>query len=179
LSDFKSIQPHPIKVTDQIPNINNRADEKALKIAKTGKVTAVVTVMHLYGNTKSNLIITSAKNSAKKTKLGSNSKKLGLNRSRKRPKEAQPPLEDASKRMIVKHKTIRVLLDTGSSGDLHFLENGSNKYIPVVSRAVPESWSTSNGTFKTKKVGEILSFVDYSASKKVHLCPDIVPLWTQ
>jgi hypothetical protein len=73
------------------------------------------------------------------------------------------------------HKTIRVLLDTGSSGDLLFLEKGSNKYIPVASRAVPESWSTSNGTFKTKKVSEVkLSFVEYSTSKKVHLCPDIV-----
>jgi hypothetical protein len=72
---------------------------------------------------------------------------------------------------------MRVLLDTGSSGDLLFLEKGSNKYIPVVSRAVQESWSTSNGngTFKTKKVGEVeLSFVDYSASKKVHLRPDKV-----
>ncbi len=43
-----------------------------------------------------------------------------------------------------------------------------------MNRAVPESWSTSNGTFKTKKVGDVeLSFVEYSASKKVHLCPDI------
>ncbi len=66
------------KVTDQIL-ISTRADEKALEMAKTGKVTMVVEVMHLYGNTKSNLITTSAKNSAKKTKLGSNSKKLGLN----------------------------------------------------------------------------------------------------
>ncbi len=88
-----------------------------------GKVTAVVAVMHLYGNTKSNLISTSAKNSAKKTKLGSNSKKLGLNWSKKHLKEAQPPLEDATERLIVKHKTIRVLLDTGSSGDLLFLNN--------------------------------------------------------
>jgi hypothetical protein len=85
------------------------------------------------------------------------------------------PPKDTSKRLIVKHETIRVLLDTGSSGDLLFLEEGSNKYIPIVSRAVPESWSTSNGTFKTKKVGEVkLSFIEYSASKKVHLYPDIV-----
>jgi len=42
-------------------------------------------------------------------------------------------------------------------------------------RAVPQSWGTSNGTFKTKKVGEItLSFVEYSLSKSVHLTPDIV-----
>ena len=36
-------------------------------------------------------------------------------------------------------------------------------------------WGTSNGTFKTNKVGDItLSFVDYSLSKSVHLTPDIV-----
>jgi hypothetical protein len=36
-------------------------------------------------------------------------------------------------------------------------------------------WSTSNGTFKTKKVGVVkLSFIEYSASKKVHLRPNIV-----
>ena len=75
----------------------------------------------------------------------------------------------------MKSKTIRVLLDTGLSGDLLFLEKGSNRYIPVVNRAVPESWSTSNGTFKTKKVDEVkISFVEYAASKRVHLCPDIV-----
>jgi hypothetical protein len=44
-----------------------------------------------------------------------------------------------------------------------------------VNRAVPESWGTSNGTFRTKKVGEIeISFDDYSVSKRVHLHPDIV-----
>jgi hypothetical protein len=47
--------------------------------------------------------------------------------------------------------------------------------IPVVRRAVPESWGTSNGTFQTKKVGNVeISFVDYSDSKRVHLKPDIV-----
>ncbi len=79
MSDFKSTQPRLIKVTDQIPIRSTRADETALEIARMGKVTAVVAVMHLYGNTKSNLITTSAKNSALKTKLGSNSNKLGLN----------------------------------------------------------------------------------------------------
>ena len=41
--------------------------------------------------------------------------------------------------------------------------------------AVPQSWGTSNGTFKTNKVGEVtLSFIEYSLSKSVHLTPDIV-----
>jgi hypothetical protein len=79
LSDSKSTQPHPIKVTDQILISSTRADIKALEIAKMGKVSVVVVVMHLYGNTKSKLITTGAKNSAKKTKLGSNLKELGLN----------------------------------------------------------------------------------------------------
>ena len=75
----------------------------------------------------------------------------------------------------VKQKTIRVLLDTGSSGDLLFVRKGSQKYIPTMKRVVPQSWGTSNGTFKTNKVGEItLSFVEYSLSKSVHLTPNIV-----
>jgi hypothetical protein len=44
-----------------------------------------------------------------------------------------------------------------------------------VERVVPKSWGTSNGTFITDKVGDIeISFVEYSASKKVHLQLDIV-----
>jgi hypothetical protein len=42
-------------------------------------------------------------------------------------------------------------------------------------RNVPQSWGTSNDTFQTYKVGDInISFVEYSASKSVHLTPDIV-----
>ncbi len=42
-------------------------------------------------------------------------------------------------------------------------------------RVIPQSWGTSNGTFVTDKVGNIeISFVENSASKKVHLQPDIV-----
>jgi hypothetical protein len=67
------------------------------------------------------------------------------------------------------------LLDTGSSGDLLFVRKGSQKFIPTMKRVVPQSGGTSNGTFKTNKVGEItLSFVEYSLSKSVHLTPNIV-----
>ena len=42
-------------------------------------------------------------------------------------------------------------------------------------RVVPQLWDTSNGTFVTDKVGDIeISFVEYSASKKVRLQQDIV-----
>jgi hypothetical protein len=73
----------------------------------------------------------------------------------------------------VKNKTIRVLLDSGSSGDLLFMKIGSSKCISVVKWVVPQSWGTSNGTFITDRVGNIkISFVEYSASKKVRLQPD-------
>ena len=42
-------------------------------------------------------------------------------------------------------------------------------------RAALQERGTSNGTFQTKKVGEIdISFVEYSTSKSVYLTPDIV-----
>jgi hypothetical protein len=54
------------------------------------------------------------------------------------------------------------------------MKKGASKDIPVIKRAVPQSWGTSNGTFITDKVGSIkIAFVDYSSSKKVHLAPDI------
>ncbi len=85
------------------------------------------------------------------------------------------PAKDASKGLIVKKKTIRVLLDTGSSGDLLFIKKGSQKYIPRTKRAAPQLWGTSNGTFQTKKVGKIdISFAEYFMNKSVHLTPDIV-----
>ncbi len=44
-----STQLPPIKVTDQIPICSTRADEKALEIAKTDKVTAVRGCDHKIG----------------------------------------------------------------------------------------------------------------------------------
>jgi hypothetical protein len=77
MSDLQSTQPHPIKVTDSILH-SDRADVKAPENAKTGKVTSVVAVMHLYGNAKSRSSKDNAKNRAKKTKLESKLKKLDL-----------------------------------------------------------------------------------------------------
>ncbi len=70
----------------------------------------------------------------------------------------------------VKNKTIRVLLNSESSGDLLFIKKGSSKRISIAKRVVPQSWGTSNGTFIIDKMGDIeISFVEYSASKEVHL----------
>jgi hypothetical protein len=85
------------------------------------------------------------------------------------------PDPGVSSGLYVKQKTIRVLLDSGSSGDLLFMKKGSSKCISVVKRVVPQLWGTSNGALFTDKVGDIeISFVEYSASKKVCLQPDIV-----
>ncbi len=55
------------------------------------------------------------------------------------------------------------------------MKKGSSKRISDVKQVVPQSWGTSNGTFITDRVGDIeISFVEYSASKKVCLQPDIV-----
>ncbi len=79
MSDLQFTQSRPIKVTDSVSN-SKRADAKALENAKTGKVTAIVAVMHLYGDTTSRSISDNAKISAKNTKLESKSKKLDLKR---------------------------------------------------------------------------------------------------
>jgi hypothetical protein len=81
------------------------------------------------------------------------------------------PDPSISSGLKVKNKTIRVLLDSGSSGDLLFIKNGSS----IVKQVIPWPWGTSNGTFLTDRVGDIeISFVDYLASKKVCLQLDIV-----
>ncbi len=118
----------------------------------------------------------------KPKKLAPKSKKLELNctnsklNSKKTRSDcAKTPDPSTSSGLYVKNKTIRVLLDSGSSGDLLFMKKGYSKRISVVRRVVPQSWGTSNGTFVTDRVGDIeISFVEYSASKKVRLQPDIV-----
>ncbi len=111
----------------------------------------------------------------KSKKLELNCTDLLLNSKNTRSDCAKMPYPSVSSGLNVKNKTIRVLLDSGSSCDLLFMKKGSSKCISVVKRDVPQSWGTSNGTFVTNKVGNIeISFVEYSASKKVRLQPDIV-----
>ncbi len=49
-----------------------------------------------------------------------------------------------------KNNFLRVLLDTGSEGDLMFHKKGANKCFPYLNRQVPKSWYVSNGCFQTK-----------------------------
>jgi hypothetical protein len=142
--------------------------------SKTGKVTAVVAILKVFGD-KSNSRNSNPRILLIKPNKGLNLIKKDLNRSNKHLNGLSKPVSNVSKRLIVKQKTIRVLLNTGSSGDLLFIKKGSKKYIPTMKRAVPQSWGTFNGTFQTKKVGRIdISFMECSTSKSVCLTPDIV-----
>jgi hypothetical protein len=112
---------------------------------------------------------------SKSKELELNCNNLKLNRKKTHSDYAKMPDPSVSSGLYVKNKTIRVLLDSGSSGDLLFMKKGSSKRISIVKRVVPQSWGTFNGTLVTDRVGDIeILFVEYSASKKVHLQPDIV-----
>ena len=79
-----------------------------------------------------------------------------------------------SKKRVPK-KIIRILLDSGSDGDLMFHKKGTSKSFPYLTRQTPKSWGTSNGTFHTNGKGSIeVNFFEYSKSKAVLLTPEIV-----
>ncbi len=107
-------------------------------------------------------------------KFAPTSKKLELNNTSSKLKHAKAHLNWAKKPdpnvsygLKVKSKTTRILHDSGSSGDVLFVQKGSIKHISVVKQAVSQLWGTSTGTFNTDKVGESeISFVEYSTNKK-------------
>ena len=74
-----------------------------------------------------------------------------------------------SSKKVNKPKLIRVLLDSGSDGDLMFHKKGTPKCFPYSARLVPKSWCTSNGTFHTEGKGKLeLQFFEYRHSKRIH-----------
>jgi hypothetical protein len=139
-----------------------KATKKSIENSKTGKVTAVVAIMKIFSKNFSNSQSSNSRKKSIKSNKRLNSKEKHQNSAKSHQIGLNEPAKNASEGLIVKKKTIRVLLDTGSSGDLLFIRKGSQKYIPCTKRAAPQSWGTSNGTFLTKKVGEIdISFVEY------------------
>ncbi len=163
-----STKPRPIKVFDTALSETTRADEVAIETAKTGKVTAVVTVMSIFsekrcklqsanrGNEKPSCqkaeranfleeISRGPRNRSQKSrkgqtpkKLASKSKKLELNctnlelHSKKTCSDCtKTPDQSVSSGLKVKNKTIRVLLDSGSSRDLLFMKKGPVNAFPL------------------------------------------------
>jgi hypothetical protein len=74
-----------------------------------------------------------------------------------------------------KQKLVRVLLDSGSDGDLVFVDKDKPMLLPSSKRLVPQSQNTLNGMFQTKRKAEIkLNFFEYSDSKRYLAEPDII-----
>ncbi len=112
---------------------------------------------------------------SKSKKLELNCTNLELNSKNTQSDCAKMPDQSGSSGLYVKNKTLRVLLDSGSIGDLLFMKKGSSKCIPIEKRVVLKSWGYSNGTFVTDRVGNIMiCFVEYLVSKKIRLQLDIV-----
>jgi hypothetical protein len=68
-----------------------------------------------------------------------------------------------------KQKLVWVLLDSGSDGDLVFVDKNKPMLLPSSKRLVPQLWNTSNGRFQTK-------FFEYSNSKKY--LAELYATWT-
>jgi hypothetical protein len=74
-----------------------------------------------------------------------------------------------------KQKIVRVLLDSGSDGDLIFVDKDKPMLLPSAKSLVPQSWNTSSGRFQTTQKAEIeLNFFEYSDSNRYLVAPDIV-----
>ena len=74
-----------------------------------------------------------------------------------------------------KNRILRVLLDTGSDGDLMFLQKGRKSYVPFKERYAPQTWRTSNGLVCTTRVANLdLIFPEFSKSKVAKIKPDVV-----
>jgi hypothetical protein len=70
---------------------------------------------------------------------------------------------------------VRVLLDSGSEGDLVFVNKDKPMLLPYSKRLVPQLWNTLNGgIFQTKSKARVeLNFFDYSDSKRYYSEPDV------
>ena len=76
-----------------------------------------------------------------------------------------------------KYKALRILLDSGSDGDLLFVQEGTRNIVPTKRRISSQKSRTSSGTFKTTKVGELdLRFIEFSQSKVASFRADIVAI---
>jgi hypothetical protein len=63
----------------------------------------------------------------------------------------------AYKQLLRSHprNKVKVLLYSGSNGDLFFLPKGTDKPLPYLTRQTPKSWCASNGSFQTNGKGKL------------------------
>jgi hypothetical protein len=66
-----------------------------------------------------------------------------------------------------KQNIVQVLLDSGSNGDLIFVNKDKPMLLPYSKRLVPQSWNTLNGIFLMRCKARVeLNFFEYSDSKR-------------
>jgi hypothetical protein len=74
-----------------------------------------------------------------------------------------------------KQYIVRVLLGSGSNGNLIFLNKDKPMLLPYSKMLVLHSWNTSNGTFQMWHKARVeLNFFEYSDGKRYHAEPDVV-----
>ncbi len=74
-----------------------------------------------------------------------------------------------------KQRMVQVLLDSGSVGDLIFVNKDKPMLLPYSKRLVPQSWDTLNGIFQMQcKARVVLNFFEYTDSKRFRVEPDVV-----
>ncbi len=74
-----------------------------------------------------------------------------------------------------KQKIVRVLSDSGSNGDLIFMNKDEPMLLLYSKRLIPQSWNTLNGIFQMWHKARVeLNFFEYSDSKRYHVEPDVV-----
>jgi hypothetical protein len=74
-----------------------------------------------------------------------------------------------------KQKIVQVLLDSGSNGNLIFVNNEKPMLLPYSKRLVPQLWNALNGIFQTRHKAQVeLNFFEYSDSKRYHVEPDVI-----
>ncbi len=74
-----------------------------------------------------------------------------------------------------KQNIVRVLLDSGSNGNLIFVNKDKPMLLLYSKRLVPQSWNTSNGIFLMQHKAQVeLNFFECSDSKRYHVEPDVV-----
>jgi hypothetical protein len=73
-----------------------------------------------------------------------------------------------------KQKLVQVLLDSGSDGNLIFVDKNKPMLLPSSKRLVPQLWNTLNEMFQMHKAEIELTFFKYSYSRRYLVEPDIL-----
>jgi hypothetical protein len=74
-----------------------------------------------------------------------------------------------------KQTIVRILLDSGSNGDIIFVNKDKSMLLPYLKRLVPQSWNNLNGIFLMRRKARVeLNFFEYSDSKRYRVEPDVV-----